>query len=100
MENFRRSSRRHNQRNEVAKSVNTNWLNEEYFFGPSSPATKEAQAEVSLLRQLSLCFARLLLFAVRPRSWCGAMVQCSDCVTRTVRQTGFDLKIIHITRAL
>ncbi len=46
MENFRRSSHRHNQRNTMAKSVNTNWLNGDYFFGPVSPATKEAQEEV------------------------------------------------------
>ena len=48
MENFRRSTRRNNQRNILAKSVRSNWLNSDYFFGSSSPATKEAQAEVML----------------------------------------------------
>ena len=46
MENFRRSTRRNDQRNILAKSVRSNWLTSDYFFGPSSPATKEAQAEV------------------------------------------------------
>jgi len=49
MENFRRSTRRNDQRNIHAKSVRINWLNNDYFFGSSSPATKEAQAEVRRL---------------------------------------------------
>ena len=49
MENFRRSTRRNDQRNIHAKSVRINWLNNDYFFGSSSPATKEAQAEVNWL---------------------------------------------------
>ncbi len=46
MENFRRSSQRHNQRNTIAKSVGENWLTKDYFFGPLSPATREAQDKV------------------------------------------------------
>ena len=46
MENFRRSTRRNDQRNTLAKSVRFNWLTSDYFFGSNSPATKEAQTEV------------------------------------------------------